>query len=189
MSDTTRLAVTAAAVLAVALGGLYVVGRALPGPGDPGGTPTPVPSPSSTQASGSLGTITLLDDGCRWDDNPGSVPATSDPLGLKVIVGNDTDTFANFGIYLLDDGYPWEDAAAWITRENEALQGGPSQPPQDFATDVASLEQPTRGQSAPANLVLGPGVYGVVCSSNEPPPFPGDIYAIYLVGPLEITEQ
>jgi hypothetical protein len=183
MNDTTRLAVIAATVLVVAIGGLYVGGQVIPGPGVPA---TPIPTASPARAISDIGTITLLDDGCTWDGNPGSIEATADPLRLTVNVRNDTDTFANFGIYRLDDGYPWDDAAAWITRENEALRGGPSQPPQDFATDVASLDQPTRGQGPPANLALGPGTYGIVCSSNEPPP--GQVFAFYLVGPLEITE-
>ena len=185
MNDATRLTVIAATVLVVALGGLYVVGEILPGPGVPA---TPLPTASPTQASGALGTITLHDDSCTWDGNPGSLEAFADPLRLTVIVGNDTDTFANFAVYRLDASYPWDDAAAWIVRENEALHGGPSQPPQDFAVDVASLDQPTRGPGTTAILALEPGIYGVVCSSNEPPPFPGDVYAVYLVGPLEITE-
>lgn len=181
MNDATRIALIAATAVVVAIGGLYVVGQALPGPGAPA---TPLPTASPTPASGSIGTITLVDDGCTWDGNPGSLTASEDPLRLTVTVRNDTDTFANFGVYRLDAGYPWEDAAAWIEREDAAMKGGPSQPPQDFATDVGSLDQPTRGQSAPANLALGPGTYGVVCSSNEPPP--GAVFGVYLVGPLEI---
>ena len=36
-----------------------------------------------------------------------------------------------------------------------------------------------------ATLTLGSGVHGVLCSSNEPPP--GQIFAVYLVGPLEVV--
>ena len=183
MSDTTRLAAIAATVVVVAVGGLYVVGLARPG-GSGGPTPPPIPSAAPTQPI-AIGTVTLRADSCTWDGNPGTVAASSDPVRLTANVRNDTDTFANFGIFRLDKG-SYEEAEGWVLRENEALQGGPSQPPQDFATEVASLDQPTRGQGSPANLALGPGTYGIVCSSNEPPP--GAVFAVYLVGPLEITE-
>ena len=187
MSDSTRLAVTAATIVVVAVGGLYLVG--LIGPGGSGGprpTATPIPTPSQGQSIIDIGTITLDADGCTWDGNPGSIDASPDRLPVTVNVRNETDTFANFGVYLLDEGYLWEDAEAWIIRENEALHGGPSQPPNDFVTDVGSIDAPDRGQEPPANLTLGPGVHGIVCSSNEPPP--GEIFAVYVVGPLEITE-
>jgi hypothetical protein len=193
MSDTTRLAAIAATVVVVAVGGLYLV--SLNSSGEPGG-PGPTATPTSA-ATGHLGTITLHGDGCTWDANPGSVEHRSqspfasgrppEPLRATLDIVNETDTFANFGMYRVDDGYPWADAAAWILRENEAMHGGPSQPPQDFATQTGSLDAPERGRQT-VNVAFWPGVHGVVCSSNEPPPFPGDVYAIYLVGPLEITE-
>jgi hypothetical protein len=187
MRDSTRLATIAATVAVVAIGGLYLAGLGRPSdPGGSGATATPMPSVSPTQGIEALGTVTLLEDSCTWDGNPGTIAASSDPVRLTVNVRNDTDTFANFGVYRLDEGYPWADAEAWIIRENEALHGGPSQPPQDFATDVASLDQPTTGQGPPANLALGPGTYGIVCSSNEPPP--GLVFAVYVVGPLQIME-
>lgn len=34
---------------------------------------------------------------------------------------------------------------------------------------------------------MDPGTYGIVCSSNEPPP--GLVFAVYLVGPLEIAGE
>jgi hypothetical protein len=184
MSDTTRLAITAATIVVVAVGGLYVAGLIGPGgSGGPGPTATPIPTPSSAQPI-ALGTVTLEDDGCTWDGNPGSLEASSNPLRATVDALNETDTFANFGIFRLDKG-SYEEAEAWILRENDALHGGPSQSPQDFATEVATIDAPD-GREYAANLALAPGTYGIVCSSNEPPP--GLVFAVYLVGPLEITE-
>ena len=184
MSDSTRLAVTAATIVVVAVGGLYVVG--LIGPGGPGGPkPTATPMPTSSPAQPvALGKVTLTDDGCTWDGNPGSLEASPNPLRGTLDALNETDTFANFGIFRLDKG-SYEEAEAWILREDDALHGGPSQPPQDFATEVATIDAPD-GREYAANLALAPGTYGIVCSSNEPPP--GLVFAVYLAGPLEITE-
>jgi hypothetical protein len=183
MSDTTRLAITAATIVVVAVGGLYVAGLIGPGgSGGPGPTATPIPTPSSAQPI-ALGTVTLEDDGCTWDGNPGSLEASPNPLRGTLDALNETDTFANFGIFRLDKG-SYEEAEAWILREDDALHGGPSQPPQDFATEVATIDAPD-GREYAANLALAPGTYGIVCSSNEPPP--GLVFAVYLAGPLEVT--
>ena len=131
------------------------------------------------------GTITLTADGCTWVGNPGSIQATIAPVIGRVAVVNETDTFANFGIYRLNEGRTWAEAEAWIIAENDALHGGPSNPPIDFVTDVGSIDAPERGQY-PSNITLSAGgTHGIVCSSNEPPP--GLIFAIYVVGPLEVT--
>jgi hypothetical protein len=182
MSDSTRLAVTAATLVVVAAGGLYLVGLTQPGGfGGPGPTATPIDT--LPQSIVPLGAITLDDDGCSWDGNPSPIENASDPLQIAVVVRNETDTFANFGVYRIDAG-SWEDAEAWITRENEFLHGGPSQPPADFVTDFGSIDAPNR-QEYSARLPLRPGTYGIVCSSNEPPP--GEVFAVYVVGPLKIT--
>ena len=180
-----------AAIAIVAVVGVAAVSLLKPGSG-PGGpltspTPSPVPTatPVPTQTVVELGTITLTADGCTWVGNPGSIEATIAPVIGRVAVVNETDTFANFGIYRLNEGRTWAEAEAWIIAENDALHGGPSNPPIDFVTDVGSIDAPERGQY-PSNITLSAGgTHGIVCSSNEPPP--GLIFAIYVVGPLEVT--
>ncbi len=187
MPTYMRLAAGIAVVAILGAGALALLNRG-PGFGGLGSSPTPSPapiaSPVPTQSVVELGTITLRDDGCTWDGNPGSIVAAVGPVIGRVAVVNETDTFANFGVYRLEDGYPYADAEAWIIAENDALHGGPSQPPQDFAIDVGNIDAPERRQY-PSTLTLDAGIHGVVCSSNEPPP--GLVFAVYLVGPLEVT--
>ena len=183
MTTYTRLA-AAAIVAVIAIGGaIYLLNP----PGGLGpGSPSVAPSATATTPSVvQTGTIILTDAGCTWEGNPGSIPDSGGNVLVRFIVRNETDTFGNFGIYRLDAG-DWDEAAAWIRIENAALQGGPSQPPQDFATDVGTVDAPERGEYQ-GQLLLDPGTYGIVCSSNEPPP--GLVFAVYLVGPLEITAE
>jgi hypothetical protein len=188
MPNFMRLA-AAVAIIAVAGAALTLLNQA-PGPGGPGPSPTPSLAPPAsvapTQTVVDLGTISITDAGCTWTGNPGSVAAAVEPVIGRVAVVNETDTFANFGVYRLEDGFPWADAADWITAENAALHGGPSQPPQTFATDVGSIDAPERKQY-PSTVTLNRGTHGIVCSSNEPPP--GLVFAVYLVGPLEVTVE
>ena len=53
-------------------------------------------------------------------------------------------------------------------------------------TDVGSVDAPERKQY-PATLTLNRGTHGIVCSSNEPPP--GLVFAVYLVGPLDVAVE
>jgi hypothetical protein len=186
MSRYLRLPAAIAIVAIVGVAVIALLPRA-PGFGGPGPSPTPSAVPNPTQSVVDLGTITLTDTGCTWTGNPGSIVASIQPVIGRVTVVNETDTFANFGIYRLDEGYPWADAAAWIIDDNASLQGGPSHPPQDFATDVGTIDAPERGQYPGTVTLQAGGTHGVVCSSNEPPP--GLIFAVYLVGPLEVTIQ
>lgn len=191
MNTYTRLA-AAAIVAVIAIGGaIYVLNpRGGFGPGGPAATPVPTATPAPTvtlQPTPTVlltGTITLTDTGCTWTGKPTSLTASGGSAIVRFAVRNETDTFGNFGIYSLKEGRTWEEAAAWILVDNESLHGGPSHPPQDFATDVGNLDAPER-QDYTTEEVLGPGTYGIVCSSNEPPP--GEVFAIYLVGPLEIA--
>jgi hypothetical protein len=127
--------------------------------------------------------ITLTDSGCTWEGNPGSIDGTIGQVMVEFSVRNETDTFGNFGIFRLDTG-TWDEAAAWILAENAALNGGTSHPPQDFATEVGNVDAPER-ETYPSQLLLDAGTYGIVCSSNEPPP--GRVFAVHLVGPLELV--
>jgi hypothetical protein len=188
MPNSMRLA-AAIVIVAVAGAALTLLNRA-PRSGGPGPSPTPSLAPTAsaapTETLVDLGTITLTDAGCTWTGNPGSVVAAVEPVIGRVAVVNETDTFANFGIYRLEDGFPWADAADWIATENAALHGGPSQPPADFVTVAGSIDAPDRKQY-PSTLTLNHGTHGIVCSSNEPPP--GLIFAMYLVGPLEVAGE
>jgi hypothetical protein len=183
-----RLAAGIAIVALVGAGAIALLSRA-PGFGGPGHTPTPSPvpsaSPNPTQTVVDLGTITLTDTDCTWTGNPGSIVAALEPVVGHLAVVNQTDTFANLGVYRIDDGHSWAEAEAWYIADQEALETGASPPPVDFATDLGfSIDAPSRGQY-PQNLPLGAGIHGIVCSSNEPPP--GEVFAYYLMGPLEIT--
>jgi hypothetical protein len=187
MNGFTRLAVTAAALVIAAVGGIYVLGPGQPsgGVGGPAATPTPAPTstPGPTSIPPNAGTITLTDDGCTWAGNPGSL---TDPRLVSIDVVNETDTFGNFGMYRLTPGYLWDDASAWIDAEHEAYRTGTENPlgPADFAIDVANSDAVANTQSRLARASPVPGTYGVVCSSNEPPP--GLVFGVYLVGPLVI---
>ncbi len=188
MPNTIRALVAIAIVAVVGVAAFSLLNPS-PGPGGPLPAPAPSPVPSATpiptQTVAELGTITLTADGCTWVGSPGSIEAATAPVIGRVAVVNETDTFANFGIYRLNDGRTWSEAQAWVLEENDALHGGPSHPPIDFVTDVGSIDAPERGPSS-ANVTLsGGGTYGVVCSSNEPPP--GLVFAVYVVGPLEVT--
>jgi hypothetical protein len=188
MPNSMRAFAAIAIVAVVGVAALTLL-RSAPGPGGPGPSPTPSPiptaSPIPTQAVVDLGTITLTNDGCSWAGNPGAIVAPFAPLIGRVAVVNETDTFANFGIYRLDDGRTWAEAAAWIAAENDALHGGPSNPPIDFVTDVGSIDAPESRQYAATVTLDARGTHGIVCSSNEPPP--GLVFATYVVGPLEVT--
>ena len=183
MTGYTRLALTAAAVVVAALGGIYLLS---PGPwgvgiGGPGPTPTPTSTP--TLGTAEFGTVTLTDEGCTWDRTQSRIFG---PRLLAIDVVNETDTFGNFRLYRLTTGYAWEDAAAWVIAENEAIQTNPSKPmgAADFAIEVAGVDALAFEQSRLATNADVRGTYGVLCSSNEPPP--GAVFGIYLVGPLVI---
>ena len=74
---------------------------------------------------------------------------------------------------------------AWIRAENEFMHGGPSNPPIDFVTDVGSIDAPEQRQYPGSVTLNAGGTHGIVCTSNEPPP--GLVFAIYVVGPLEVS--
>jgi hypothetical protein len=181
----------AAAIVAVAGAALTILNQA-PGTGGPGPSPTPSLAPPAsvapTQTDVSLGTITLTDTGCTWTDKPGLISAAKAPVIGQLQVINETDTFGNFGIYRIADGRTWEEAVTWVEAMNAEAHGGPaaSAPTGDFVTDVGNVDAPER-KGYPTTLTLGSGVHGVLCSSNEPPP--GQIFAVYLVGPLEVTVE
>lgn len=168
--------VAAAVIGVVALGVLYL--------NLPGRVGVGSPTSSPTESVVDLGTITMTDNRCSWAGNPGSITTPFESTTADVTVVNETDTFATFGVYRLDDAYTWEHAAAWIVAENAALHGGPTNPPQDFASQFDANDVPKR-RAHEWSVTLTSGRFGVVCASNPPPR--GVIPAIYLVGPFEIT--
>jgi hypothetical protein len=189
MNGYTRLALTAAAVVVAAVGGIYLLSPGQPSGnvGGPGPSPTPTPTPAPTQSPSPFaieaGTITLTDGGCVWAGNPGSLTS---PSLVSIDVANETDTFGNFAMYRLTPDFLWEDAAAWVLAENEALQTGVENPlgPADFAIESANADAVAQTESRLAEFYPIPGTYGVICSSNEPPP--GEVFGVYLVGPLRV---
>jgi hypothetical protein len=189
MPNTMRAVAAIAVVAIVGLAAVLLLRPPL-GPGGPAVSPSPTPlpaeTPAATQSVVQLGTITLTDDGCTWEGNPGSLAAAVEPVIGNVDFVNETDTFANFGTYRLTEGRTWEEAASWASDMNDEQHGGPvaSAPAGDFAAAVGNVDAPQRG-SYRGTLTLNAGVHGVLCSSNEPPP--GLIFAIYLAGPLEVT--
>ena len=188
MNGYTRFALAAVAVLVVAVGGIYLVrpgsDGSFGGPGpspSPTPQPTPTPSPSPTPEPPTAGTITLTDAGCTWVGNTSPV---TDQTRIVIAVRNDTATFGNFTLYKLNEGRTWDEAAAWVTAENEALVAGePRDVPADFATEYATADA-LAGLENRLVATVSTGTYGVMCSANEPPP--GAIFNVYLVGPLEV---
>jgi hypothetical protein len=189
MTGFTRLAVAAAAVVIAAVGGIYLLSPGQPsgGVGGPGASPTPTPTPTQTPRPSPVateaGTITLTDEGCTWIGNPSPI---TQPVLLTIDVVNETDTFASFDLHRLTAG-TWDDAAAWIRAEHEALQTGGENPlgPADFAEQITDeFDAVAFAQSRLTQDVRIPGTYGIICSSNEPPP--GEVFGVYLVGPLVI---
>jgi hypothetical protein len=188
MTTYTRLA-AAAIVAVIAIGGaVYLLnppGGIPPGGPGPTATPNPTATPAPTQSVVQAGTITLTDDACAWEGNPSPITTTGGQVLVRFSARNETDTFGNFSVYRVDSG-TWEEAAAWIERENAALHGGPTQSFADFVTAVGNLDAPER-REYPSGLFLDPGMYGIVCTTNEPPP--GKVFSIFVVGPFEIAAQ
>lgn len=190
LNTPLRLAAGIAIIAVVGYAGLtFLNPRIGPGAGPsptPTAAPVPTPTPVPTQSIVQLGTITLTDDGCTWEGTPGAIVAAIEPVIGRFLVVNETDTFANFGIYRLGEGHSWAEAADWADAANAELHGGPPNPyEQDFAFDVGNFDAPDRGQFPGTVTMTVTGTYGVVCSSNEPPP--GLVFAMYLVGPLEVA--
>jgi hypothetical protein len=190
MNGYARFALAAVAVVAVALGGIYLLNPAPGGSiGGQGPAPTPSLSPTPTASldptpePANAGTITLTDDGCTWDQPDARWIGTTE---VRIDFVNETNTLGNFGFYRLKEGSTWEDAAAYIIALNEVIQAGAEDPPlgpPDFVIDYGYVDTEAF-QEGRLGTIVSPGTYGVVCSSNEPPP--GAVFAVYLVGPLEV---
>lgn len=186
MNGYTRVALTAAAIVVAAVGGVYLLNPARPtsnvGGAGPSASPA-TPTPRPTLVSTAVGTITLTDDGCRWSGNPGTL---EQPGPVTIDVVNQTDTFASFDLHRLTAG-SWDDAASWVKVEHAAQQVDPEReiPAPGFAEKLTDeVDAVAFAQNELTHVLAIPGTYGVVCSSNEPPP--GAVFGIYLVGPLVV---
>jgi len=169
-------AILAALVDSAALGGCQASGSA-------NGTS----SPSITAASRSPlaiadgGTITLTDDGCSWEANPGS---TSEGR-LRLAVRNETDDYGVFTVHRLYPGRTFDEGRAAIAAIQEALMTGADWPePLSYDITEATAEA---GLDSDVTVLATAGTFGVVCSANTSPT--GDVLTVFLVGPLEVTSS
>ncbi len=135
------------------------------------------PRPSATVIDG--GTITLTDDECTWDANPGSMPEGQ----LTIAVRNETDDFGLFVVHELRPGRTFDEGRAAITAIQEALKTGADWPAE--ISDAIAEATAEAGLDGDVTLLTTAGTFGVVCSANTSPT--GDVLTVYLVGPLEVT--
>ena len=136
-------------------------------------------SPRSTAAVVDGGTITLTDDDCTWEGNPGSMSAGR----LTLAVRNETDDYGLFDVHKLRPGRTFDEGRAAIAAIQAALKTGAEWP--EEISDAVIEATAEAGQDADVTLVTTAGTLGVVCSANTSPT--GDILTVFLVGPLEVT--
>jgi hypothetical protein len=141
-------------------------------------TLTPAP-PSPSAAVVDAGTITLTDDGCTWEGNPGSMRAGR----VSIAASNETDDYGVFILHRLHPDRTFEEGRALIASIQEALKTGAEWP--DAVSDAIDEGAAAAGASGDIAAVTTAGTYGVVCSANTSPT--GDILRVFLVGPLEVT--
>lgn len=136
-------------------------------------------SPSPTAAVVDGGMITLTDEDCTWEANPGSVSEGR----LTFAVRNETDDHGVFVLHKLRPGRTFDEGRAAIAAIQEALKTGAEWP--DDVSDAISEATAEAGQDRDVAVVTDAGTLGVVCSANTSPT--GDILTVFLVGPLEVT--
>lgn len=135
------------------------------------------PTPSAAGRDG--GTITLSDDGCIWEGNPGSMSEGR----LTVAVRNTTDDFGLFIVHQLRAGRTFDEGRAAIATIQEALKTGAEWP--EEISDPITEATAGPGLDGYITKAMRAGTFGVVCSANTSPT--GDILTVFLVGPLEVT--
>ena len=136
-------------------------------------------SPSPTAAAVDGGTITLTDEGCTWESNPGSVTGGR----LTLAVRNETDDYGDFMVHMLRPGRTFDEGRASIAAIQEALKTGAEWP--EELSDVISEVSAEPGQDGELTVVTTAGTLGVVCSANSTST--RDILTVFLAGPLEVT--
>jgi hypothetical protein len=171
------------ALLIASLGGAVFVACQPSGGASPTAPPA-VPSPSPSVAVVDGGTITLTDDGCTWDGNPGPVRGAEVTIELV----NETDDYGVFIVHRLKPEFTWEDGRDAIEAIQVALAAGEDWP--NWSTNVSVVEGEAAaeaGGTGVASVAPTAGTKGVVCSANTSPT--GDILTVFLVGPLEVANQ
>jgi hypothetical protein len=138
---------------------------------------TDSPRPTAPVVDG--GTITLTDDDCTWEGNPGSMSAGR----LTLAVRNETDDYGVFMVHKLRPGRTFDEGRAAIAAIQEALKTGAEWP--EEISDAVIEASAEAGQDSDVAMVTTAGTLGVVCSANTSPT--GDILTVVLVGPLEVT--
>jgi hypothetical protein len=170
----------------IARTGLFVViGAALWGCASPAATapPTqPPPTASPTPGPVDAGAITLTDDDCTWDGNPGTLPSGR----VSIQVRNQTDDYGVFIVHRMKPEFTFADGREAIAAIQIALAAGTEWP--EWATEVSTIEgegTAEAGGTGAVLLALTSGTVGVVCSANTSPT--GDVLTVFLVGPLEVS--
>lgn len=141
---------------------------------------TAPPSPTATVVDG--GTITLTDEDCTWDGNPGSVSGAE----VTIEVRNQTDDYGVFIVHRLKPEFTWDDGRDAIAAISDALEAGEDWP--NWATTVSTVEGEGAAEAGGTGMASVPptaGTVGVVCSANTSPT--GDVLSVFLVGPLEVA--
>ena len=203
MNGTTRFAIGAVAMVAVALGALYLsIGPPSGGVGGPAGSPTPLLSPSATaDRPPQGGIITLTDSGCNWEGNAATMTM---PEILRIRFRNETAAHGTFILHWIRPGHTYDEGVDYIAVIQQRLTTGEEWPPNEVALPVDNADVPAGTDSDLGWTTAGigegpleefrnggnwrwqPGTYGVVCSANASPT--GDILTTFLVGPLELTD-
>lgn len=166
-----------ALLASAALGGCQTSGSAEEQTSSPSIAVRTLPSPTPPDIDG--GAITLTDEDCTWEANPGSVPEGR----LSIEVRNETDDYGLFILHRLHPGRTFDEGRAAIAAIQEALTTGAEWPAEisDAITEAAAAG----GLKSELTILSAAGTYGVVCSANSSPT--GDILTIFLVGPLAVT--
>ena len=179
MPRSLRLRSLKEALLIASLGGAMFAACQPSGGASPTASPAvPSPRPSVSVVDG--GTITLREDGCTWDGNPGTVRGAQATIELV----NETDDYGVFIVHRLKPEFTWDDGRDAIDAIQVALAAGEDWP--NWSTNVSTVEgegAAEAGGTGEVSISATAGTYGVVCSSNTSPT--GDILTVFLVGPLE----
>lgn len=145
-------------------------------------SPSPVvmASPRPTPLVVDGGEITLTDDNCTWEGNPGSVAEGR----LALAVRNETDDYGLFIVHKLRPGRTFDEGRAVVATIQEALKTGAEWP--DEVSDAIAEATADAGRDGAVTIATTAGTLGVVCSANTSPR--GDVLSVFLVGPLEMTD-
>lgn len=170
-------------LLAIAL--LASAGTACQAPGptpDPTSANSRTSAPSPAAAVTDAGTVVLTDEGCAWDDHPGTINAGP----VTIATRNDTEDYGVFPVHRLLPGKSWTDGEAAIALIQEALRDGTDWPEEVFEVSVVIDEgAAVAGGTDTVRFTAAAGTIGVVCSANTSPT--GEVLTTFLVGPLIVA--